>query len=92
MKKEEILKHISKEQCVDLIKELFNVYDMKELDIEEIKDKDYDITMLDIADKYFEYNYSEVISYKDDDDLIDYYAQQLVMDDLKGIESSNDEQ
>lgn len=82
MTKEEILQKINKEQLIDLIKELFFIYDMEELDMEEIKEKDYDTSMLDIQDKYFEYNYSEIISYKDDDELIDTYAQELTEDDL----------
>lgn len=82
MTKEEILQKINKKQLIDLIKELFFIYDMKELDMEEIKEKDYDTSMLDIQDKYFEYNYSEIISYKDDDELIDTYAQELTEDDL----------
>lgn len=81
MTKEEILQKINKEQLIDLIKELFFIYDMEELDMEEIKEKDYDTSMLDIQDKYFEYNYSEIISYKDDE-LIDTYAQELTEDDL----------
>lgn len=82
MTKEEILQKINKKQLVNLIKELFFIYDMEELDMEEIKEKDYDTSMLDIQDKYFEYNYSEIISYKDDDELIDTYAQELTEDDL----------
>lgn len=82
MTKEDILQKVNKEQLVDLIKELFFIYDMEELDMEEIKEKDYDTSMLDIKDKYFEYNYSEIISYKDDDELIDNYVNELTEDDL----------
>lgn len=91
MTKEEILQKINKGQLVDLIKELFFIYDMKELDIEEIEEKNYDTSMLDIKDKYFEYNYSEIISYENDDELIDTYAQKLTEDDLNCADETKGE-
>lgn len=82
MKKSEILNHVTKKECVEVIKELFNVFDMQEIDMQEIYEKNYDTSMLDINDKYYEYNYNEVISYKDDDELIETFAEELELEDL----------
>lgn len=82
MTKEEILGKMSKAECIEVIKDLFDIYDMNTIDINELKEKGCDFEFLDVNDKYWENNFGEIISYVDDEDLFENFYDKLTYNDL----------
>lgn len=71
MTKKEILNKYSKDYLVNVIKREFDIENMDSFDFYYYSDKGYDFSMFDPKDKYWEEGVAEIISYKDEDDLIE---------------------